>query len=596
MADERIAKLNKIIEAVKSGNVSIHIPIDGDDEIAELSRNLIGLANFVEKKFKEIRIMSLVTQKINTGMVLDEVLNYAFDHFSEFIPYDRIGFSLIEQNGKKVRAYWAKSRATVMILGKGYSASLENSSLQKIIKTGQPRILNDLEEYLKEHPQSDSTQKVIAEGIRSSLTCPLIVLGKPIGFMFFSSMQKNTYQNVHLDLFVQIAGEFSVIVEKSRLYDELLQKNEELRKLDELKTNFVSTVSHELRTPLTIIKEGVSQILDGILGPVVEKQQRSLTMVNRSCDRLMAIINDLLDISKLEAKKVRLNKEDIDVVGLLNDVALSFELRVAEKGLALKLECPKGPIKIEIDPGRMTQVFTNFIGNSLKFTQTGSIAVGFVEELDTINFWVRDTGCGISEEDMKKVFDRFEQFGRQAGAGARGTGLGLSICKEIIHLHGGEVWMESKLGQGTTINFSLPKFSSKKYAKKVIDETVSKALAQSLPLSLVAISIDNKEILAHTQDQERIVSFLHCFEGWIWKSLRQESDRVVRCGYAFFVTVFLDKKDAFLVAERIQHLINVNMLNNEFFKEQIKISFQVVSYPNDVNSAEDLIAHIGLNN
>ncbi len=592
MADERIAKLIETTQTLKNGNFNIDISTDGDDQIAELSKNLIDLAGFVRKKFEEIRIVSVITQKINKGMVLDEVLNYAFDHFSEFIPYDRIGFSLIEQNGKKVRAHWAKSRAAVMILGKGYSASLENSSLQKIIKTGQPRILNDLEEYLKEHPESESTQKVFAEGIRSSLTCPLIVLGKPIGFMFFSSMQKNTYQNVHLDLFVQIAGEFSVIVEKSRLYDELLQKNEELRKLDELKSNFVSTVSHELRTPLAIIKEGVSQVLDGILGPVAEKQQRSLLMVNRSCDRLMAIINDLLDISKLEAKKVRLNKEYIDVVGLINDVALSFESRVAEKGLALKLECPSGPIKIEIDSGRITQVFTNFIGNSLKFTQTGSIAVGFVEEIDTINFWVRDTGCGISEEDMKKVFHRFEQFGRQSGSGPHGTGLGLSICKEIIHLHGGEVWVESKLGQGTTINFSLPKFSSKKYAKQVIDETVNKALAQSLPLSLLAISIDNKEILAQSQDQ--IVSFLHCFEGWIWKSLRQESDRVVRCGYTFFVTVFLDKKDAFLVAERIQHFINQNMLNNEFFKEQIKISFQVVSYPNDVNSAEQLIVHIGL--
>ncbi len=595
MTDDRIARLIETAEAIKRGNFCVQLSAEGNDEIAHLGRQLIDLASFVEKKFEEMRIMSVITQKINTGIVLDEVLNYAFDHFNEFIPYDRIGFSLIEQNGKKVRSRWAKSRASEMVLGKGYSALLENSSLQKIIETGNPRILNDLEEYLNEHPQSDSTRKVLSEGIRSSLTCPLIVLGKPIGFMFFSSMQKNTYQNVHLDLFLQIAGQFSMIVEKSRLYDELLQKNEDLRKLDELKSNFVSTISHELRTPLTIIKESISQIIDGILGPVPEKQQKSLSIAHRSCNRLMNIINDLLDMSKLEAKKVRLHKEYVDVADLIHDVVLSFEPQAAQKGLEIKLDCPTQPVKIEMDHARMVQVFTNFVGNSLKFTKQGSITLGFTENIDEIHCWIKDTGCGIAEEDLKKVFNRFEQFNRQPGSGPRGTGLGLSICKEIIQLHGGNVWVESKLDQGTTINFALPKFSSQKYALAAVHEAFAKAVDQSLPLSLVTISINNKEAASGKHDQQQMVSFLHRFEGWIWKSLRQDSDRVVRSEYSFYVVLFLDKKDSFSVAERISHTINEHLLKEEFFKEQLKISWQVVSYPYDVVSIDQLISNLGLN-
>lgn len=594
MNDDRIAKLIETAEAIKRGNFRVQVSLQGDDEIARLGRELIDLARLVEKKLEENRIISVITQKINAGIGLEEVLNYAFDHFSEFIPYDRIGFSLIEQNGKKVRSHWAKSRASEMVLGKGYSALLENSSLQKIIETGNPRILNDLEEYLKEHPQSDSTQKILAEGIRSSLTCPLIVLGKPIGFMFFSSMQKNTYQNVHLDLFLQIADKFSVIIEKSRLYDELLQKNEELRKLDELKSDFISTISHELRTPLAIIKECISQVLDGILGPVPERQEKSLNIAQRACDRLMGIINELLDMSKLEAKKVRLHKEYVDVAGLIREVVAVFEPQAVQNGLEIKFEFPSEAVKIEMDHTRMMQVFTNFIGNALKFTKQGSITLGFIENIDEVQCWIKDTGCGISGEDLKKVFNRFEQFNRQPGSGPRGTGLGLSIAKEIIQLHGGNVWVESKLNEGTTIHFALPKFSSQKYALAAVQEAFAKAVDQSLPLSLVTISIHNKETGSVNQDPQQIVSFLHRFEGWIWKSLRHDSDRVVRSEYTFYVVLFLDKKDSFSVAERILHTINEHLLKEESFKEQLKISWQVVSYPYDVFSIGQLLSNIGL--
>jgi diguanylate cyclase (GGDEF)-like protein len=153
------------------------------------------------------------------------------------IPYDRIGLALLEEGQAVVRAFWARSEATQIKLPLGYSAGLAGSSLEGIIRTGRPRILNDLTAYLKDHPDSDSTRRIVAEGMRSSLTCPLVVKKQPVGFLFFSSMKTNTYSEDHQELFLQIADQMATTLEKGRIYQELLDITEELREArDDLET------------------------------------------------------------------------------------------------------------------------------------------------------------------------------------------------------------------------------------------------------------------------------------------------------------------------------------------------------------------------
>jgi diguanylate cyclase (GGDEF)-like protein len=154
---------------------------------------------------------------------MDEVLEEMFDSFQSVFPYDRIGCSLLEDEGRTVRAVWARSRGAAPRLGVGYSAPLSGSSLARIIETGRPRILNDLEKYLREHPGSHSTRLVVSDGVRSSLTCPLVAHGKRVGFVFFSSNRRNAYSERHVELLMVIAGQLSLVVEKGRLYSELLQ-------------------------------------------------------------------------------------------------------------------------------------------------------------------------------------------------------------------------------------------------------------------------------------------------------------------------------------------------------------------------------------
>jgi len=208
---------------------------------------------------------------------------------------------------------------------------------------------------------------------------------------------------------------------------------------EQLKDEFISTVSHELRTPLTVVREGVSQIRDELLGPVPDEQKTLLDMVLQNSDRLGRIIEELLDVSRLEAGQIRLNRRLCDLATVVREVVENFKIIIKQKKLKLLTDFMPETIDIYIDRDKIVQVLTHLINNALKFTEEGCIKVylrirdGFVE------CRVSDTGKGISANDLPYVFQHFSQFEREIGPGDRGTGLGLSICKKLIELHHGRV-------------------------------------------------------------------------------------------------------------------------------------------------------------
>lgn len=232
-----------------------------------------------------------------------------------------------------------------------------------------------------------------------------------------------------------------------------ITKEEEL---DHIKTEFVSTVSHELRTPLSITKEGISLVLDNTVGELNERQKHFLTAAKNNIDRLTNIINDLLDIAKIDAGKITLNAEPTDLSALIRQVVDSFQIRARRKGVALTAKLPALQTIINIDREKMTQTLVNLIDNALKFTNTGYVEVT-LEDLGTeVECIVEDTGVGISRDDLKNLFKKFQQFNRVESS-EKGTGLGLSIVKGLIDLHRGKIWAESKLGVGTKFHVTLPK-------------------------------------------------------------------------------------------------------------------------------------------
>jgi diguanylate cyclase (GGDEF)-like protein len=227
LKDERISAYRRAVQAMARGRLMPSLPAVAQgaaaDEVDRLGTALSRLGTALERRFAETDALIRLGEKVNGGLVLSEVLDQMFDSFVSVFPYDRIGCSLLEDDGRTVRAVWARSLGATPKLGAGYSAPLEGSSLARIIETGRPRILNDLAKYLREHPGSHSTRLIVSEGVRSSLTCPLVAQGKRVGFVFFSSNRRNTYSERHVELLMRIAGQLSLVVEKGRLYAELLE-------------------------------------------------------------------------------------------------------------------------------------------------------------------------------------------------------------------------------------------------------------------------------------------------------------------------------------------------------------------------------------
>ena len=213
---------------MREGRFDLAIPVDHSDEIGKLGHDLNELAQELERKFNEASKIREISEEITAGFFLDDMLNRTYGSFHTVIPFNRIGCALLSDENKQLTAHWAKTDATKVRLKVGHTALMAGSSLQQIIKTGHPRILNDLEAYLAEHPNSATTKLLVAEGMRSSLTCPLIAQGKPVGFLFFTSREKNTYQNIHQDVFLQIANQLSILIEKSKLYQQLYELNQKL--------------------------------------------------------------------------------------------------------------------------------------------------------------------------------------------------------------------------------------------------------------------------------------------------------------------------------------------------------------------------------
>ena len=239
---------------------------------------------------------------------------------------------------------------------------------------------------------------------------------------------------------------------------QLEKANRELRKLDQLKSDFIASVSHEFRTPLNSIRESIALILDGVVDTSQEKGKQVLGIAKRSIDRLTMMINDLLDLSKLEAGKMRLHIEPYDFQVLVDEVLGSLKSLAERKSVNLCFEPIKEFPKVACDADRMIQVLMNLVGNAVKFTpENGSVAVRLeVAANRHVNIIVSDTGVGIAKENLARIFERFEQVKETAPSGYKGTGLGLSICKELVELHDGNILAESELGKGSRFIVSLP--------------------------------------------------------------------------------------------------------------------------------------------
>jgi signal transduction histidine kinase len=231
---------------------------------------------------------------------------------------------------------------------------------------------------------------------------------------------------------------------------------EERQQLDKAKSEFLSIVSHELRTPITPLKAQLQMLQQGYFGTLTEKQQQSLTVTLRNTERLNKIIEDFLEVSRIEAARLKFVFKQVNILDLLQETVRFMEGFAKEKNISLVIDTKQLP-DIEADPDRISQVLRNLVHNAIKFSpQNSTIEIGANLEKDFVRFGVQDQGVGLTPEDQIRVFEPFYQVARTLNRNYGGTGLGLTICRGIIEAQKGKIWVESKPGQGSAFYFTVP--------------------------------------------------------------------------------------------------------------------------------------------
>jgi signal transduction histidine kinase len=238
--------------------------------------------------------------------------------------------------------------------------------------------------------------------------------------------------------------------------DELQQLYQRLEEASRHKSQFLANMSHELRTPLNAILGFSELLLDGIYGEPPEKMRSAVARIQRNGRHLLGLINDVLDLSKIEAGQLRLSLADYSVEELVSGVYTSVESLAAEKNLGLRIAVPPGLPPARGDERRLAQALFNLVGNAIKFTDAGEVRIEVEAKGDSYKFSVQDTGPGIDEADQTKIFEEFQQVDNSITKTKGGAGLGLAIVKRIVEMHGGRIWIESRPGHGATFSFLVP--------------------------------------------------------------------------------------------------------------------------------------------
>jgi signal transduction histidine kinase len=238
--------------------------------------------------------------------------------------------------------------------------------------------------------------------------------------------------------------------------DELQQLYQSLQEASRHKSQFLANMSHELRTPLNAILGFSELLLDGIYGEPPQKMRSAIERIQRNGRHLLALINDVLDLSKIEAGQLRLSLADYSVEELVSSVYASVESLAAEKSLGLRIAVPPGLPPARGDERRLAQALFNLVGNAIKFTDAGEVRIEVEAKGDSYKFSVQDTGPGIDEADQTRIFQEFQQGDTSITKAKGGAGLGLAIAKRIVEMHGGRIWIESRLGHGARFSFLVP--------------------------------------------------------------------------------------------------------------------------------------------
>ncbi|HNF93844.1 MAG TPA: GAF domain-containing protein [Anaerolineales bacterium] len=399
-------------------------------------------------------IGKLVTSILDLSTIFARTVNLITDRFNVY----HAAIFIVEETGFNAVLKEGTGEAGAEMKQMEHSLQLNDKSIVgSVASTGQLVVANNVLEnplYMA-HP-------LLAE-TRSELAIPLKIGTRVIGVIDMQSRELNSFNEDEVSVLQTLADQVAVAIDNARSFELSQQAVMEMREADRLKSQFLANMSHELRTPLNSIIGFSRVILKGIDGPVTELMQQDLTAIYNSGQHLLGLINDILDSAKIEAGKMELAFDEVNIQDLTHSVLSTMSGLIKDKPIEMRQFIEQDTPTVRADAIRIRQVMINLLSNAAKFTEEGSITVNVAPYREDgkklVKISVTDTGSGISIQDQEKLFQAFSQVDASPTRKSGGTGLGLSICKQLINMHGGQIWVESKEGEGSTFHFTLPLFN-----------------------------------------------------------------------------------------------------------------------------------------
>jgi signal transduction histidine kinase len=428
--------------SIKTGDELEGLADQFNDMAGKLQDSYADMENKVETRTQELaqsvgelRALGEVSQAVNSTIDLETVLNTIVTKAAQLAGTEAGAIYVYDeaQNEFRLRATYGMSEELITAMQDQHASISE--AVSDLTAAREPNQVADL----LDQPSAPVNAIMIKAGYRARLLVPLLAPDCPVGALVVRRREPGEFPKNTVDLLQTFAAQSALAIQNARLFSKIGQKSQQLEVASQHKSQFLANMSHELRTPLNAVLGYTELILDSIYGEVPEKARTTLERIQSNGRHLLGLINDVLDLSKIEAGQLTLSLADYSIKGVVHNVYGAVESLATSKNLALKVELPKDLPPAHGDERRLTQVLLNLVGNAIKFTDTGEVAIRTSIANGSFSVAVHDTGPGIAERDQGKIFEEFQQADSSITKQKGGTGLGLAIAKRIIEMHGGRL-------------------------------------------------------------------------------------------------------------------------------------------------------------
>jgi signal transduction histidine kinase/HAMP domain-containing protein len=464
MIFNRIGKLLKAMRRVQRGDLSARVEKLGNDELGYLAEQFNQMVTQVEENQQQLTLLFEMSRAVTAALDITLIIDLVMEMSVEKLQGTSCSSFLVGDSGLlKMRG--AKGLSTSFVNANGI-ALLEDMA-QKALLYNEPLVIRDFN-----RAQGNLQALLIQEEIAVIVNIPLLIGDRKLGVLNINSHNREAFPPERVELLMAFARQLAVVLQNAQLYEQTQQfsknleekiniatgnlaranerlklANEKLEELSQAKSDFIAIVSHELRSPLTSILGFTDLLVQGDPGALNTTQKEFMEIISQNTRRLIDLINNLLNLSKIEAGKVELKKEPLDLEKTVHGVLHNLRLAITDKKLNIRVLPPAEPLAtIPADENQLTQIIINLLTNAIKYIPAqGEVVISFKDTGKFVEVQVIDNGDGIEPKDLPHIFDRFYRSAKAKAEHVIGTGLGLAIAKLLVEMHGGKIWVESPI-------------------------------------------------------------------------------------------------------------------------------------------------------